>query len=111
MSRSTTRSSRAPCSAPCSQPTRAPSSALLTRVDEGCCVVEWAVAGVACAGHDDEQGLQEPEDGGEGQAGASAFGSRRNWGQKAWAGTVRGTGGGPAMELRRSEWVVAGAGF
>uniref|UniRef100_UPI000E3E5E9B AAA family ATPase n=1 Tax=Allorhizocola rhizosphaerae TaxID=1872709 RepID=UPI000E3E5E9B len=42
-----------------------------------CCVVECAVADVACAGDDHEYGLQEPQDGVEGQAGASTFGSRR----------------------------------
>src|SRR5256714_3806032 len=60
-----------------------PSSALL------CCVVEWAVAEVACAGHGCEQGLQLAEYGVEGQAGAAAFGSRRSRVQKAWASTAR----------------------
>src|SRR5256885_417946 len=60
-----------------------PSSALLSRV------VEWAVADVARAGHDDEKALQEPDNGVEGQAGAAAFGSRRSRVQKAWASTVR----------------------
>src|SRR2546423_10698755 len=72
-----------------------PSSALL------CCVVEWAVAEVACAGHGCEQGLQLAEYGVEGQAGAAAFGSRRSRVQKAWASTARGTWRGPPAVLRR----------
>src|SRR6266498_802580 len=54
-----------------------------------CCVVEWAVAEMACAGHGYKQGLQHAEYGGEGQAGAGAFGSRRSRVHNAWASTAR----------------------
>jgi hypothetical protein len=63
-----------------------PSSALLRRGrGPG---AEGLSTGAACAGPDVEQGLKFAEYGVESQAGAGAFGSRRNWVQNAWASAV-----------------------
>jgi hypothetical protein len=74
------------------------SSALL------CCVIEWPFAGVAGAGHDGEQALQLAQYGIDGQAGVSAFGSRRNMVQKAWASTARVTWRCQPTKERPSKW-------
>ena len=68
---------------PFAEPGQAPSSALLGRVGVG------TLAGAAGAGPDGEHGLEFAEYGIEGQAGARAFGSKRNWVQNAWATVVR----------------------
>ena len=74
------------------------SSALL------CCVIEWAFAGVACAGHDGEQELQLADYRVEGQAGARAFGSRRSRVAKAWARQTRVTWRCQPVKERPSKW-------
>jgi len=77
-----------------------PSSALLG------CVVERTFADVAGAGHDGEQLLQLTKHGVEGQAGASAVGSRRSRMQNAWASTVRVTWRCQPTKLRPSKWSI-----
>jgi hypothetical protein len=75
-----------------------------------CCVIVWASAGLACAGHDGQQLLQLTEHGVESQAGASLWVEA----QQGAEGLGEDGEGDVAMQptkLRPSKWADTESGF